>query len=105
MISFHRWIMENCNGTTKEHMDELLKAESDWWTLQIIYNSFANPEMSDAKGQGLRKKYFNNLGHLYPGRTQRLNDCKDFKELQDRLSGTEYFKYFERIPEPARGKD
>jgi len=33
LISFHRWIMANCNGATKEHMDELLKAEGDWETL------------------------------------------------------------------------
>jgi hypothetical protein len=32
-VSFHRWIRENCNGGTIEHMDELLKAESDWETL------------------------------------------------------------------------
>ena len=50
LITFHRWIMENCNGTTKEHMDELLKAEGDWETLQIIYNSFNKPEMKDSKG-------------------------------------------------------
>lgn len=50
LISFHRWIMANCNGTTKEHMDELLKAESDWETLQIIYNSFNKPEMTAAVG-------------------------------------------------------
>jgi len=25
--------MGNCNDSTKEHMDELLKAESDWETL------------------------------------------------------------------------
>jgi len=85
LVSFHRWIMKNCNGTTQEHMDELLKCESDWETLQIIYNSFNKPEMKDAKGQGLRKKYFNNLGHLYPGRTKKLNDSKEFKDLQDRL--------------------
>lgn len=30
---YHRWIMANCNGTTKDQMDELLKAESDWETL------------------------------------------------------------------------
>ena len=72
LISFHRWIMKNCNGTTKEHMDELLKVESDWETLQILYNSFNKPDMNDAKGQGMRKKYFNNLGHLYPGRTKKL---------------------------------
>ena len=42
LITFHRNIMSTCNDTTKEHMDELLKAESDWETLQIIYNSFNN---------------------------------------------------------------
>lgn len=104
LISFHRWIMENCNGTTQEHMDELLKAESDWETLQIIYNSFNKPEMKDAKGQGLRKKYFNNLGHLYPGRTKKLNDCKEFRELQERLAGTDYYHHFQRIPDPVRAE-
>jgi hypothetical protein len=50
LVQFHRWIMDTCNGTTQEYMDELLKCESDWETLQIIYNSFNKPEMSDAKG-------------------------------------------------------
>lgn len=62
-------------------MDDILKAESDWETLQIIYNSFSRPDMSDAKGQSMRKKFFNNLGHLYPGRAKALQECKDFKEL------------------------
>ena len=50
--------------------------------------------MSDAKGQGLRKKYFNNLGHLYPDRTRKLNDSREFKDLVDRLEGTPYHKHF-----------
>jgi len=104
LVQFHRWIMNNCNGTTQEQMDELLKCESDWETLQIIYNSFNKAEMSDAKGQGLRKKYFNNLGHLYPGRTKRLNDSKEFKDLVDRLDGTDYHKYFTRIPDPIKAE-
>jgi len=62
-------------------MDELLKSESDWETLQIIYNSFTRQELASASGQSLRQKYFNNLGHLYPGRTQALNNSKEFKEL------------------------
>lgn len=33
LISFHRWIMTNCNGTTQEIMDDILKTESDWETL------------------------------------------------------------------------
>ena len=81
LINFHRWIRNNCNGGTIEVMDDLLKAESDWETLQIIYNSFTRAEMNNSNNQGLRKKYFNNLGHLYPGRTKSLNDCKDYKEF------------------------
>lgn len=42
LSTYHRNIMSNCNGGTQEQMDELLKAESDWATLQIIYNSFNN---------------------------------------------------------------
>ena len=91
LISFHRWIMTNCNGTSKEVMDDILKSESDWETLQIIYNSFTRQDMSDVKGQSMRKKFFNNLGHLYPGRTKKLNDSKDFKEFQDRLEGSSYW--------------
>lgn len=43
LVQFHRWIMSECNGTTQEHMDDILKAESDWETMQIIYNSFSRP--------------------------------------------------------------
>ena len=69
ITEFHRWVMASCNETTQEHMDELLKAEADWETIQIIYNSFNKPDMNDSKGQALRNKFFNNLGHLYPDRS------------------------------------
>lgn len=102
LIEFQRTIKATCNDTTIEVMDDLLKAESDWETLQIIYNSFNKSELRDDKGQSLRKKYFNNLGHLYPGRTKKLNDSKEFKELQDRLEGSSYYKFFQRIPDPVK---
>jgi V-type H+-transporting ATPase subunit d len=105
LFQYHKWIMENCDGTTQEQMDELLKCESDWETLQIIYNTFSKKELSDAKGQGLRKKYFNNLGHLYPNRTKRLNDSRDFKDLLDKLEGSQYYQYFEQLPDPLRADD
>lgn len=50
--------------------------------------------MSDAKGQGQRKKFFNNLGHLYPDRTKLLNDSKDFKTLVNSLEGSTYYQTF-----------
>lgn len=102
LISFHRWIMANCNEGTREVMDELLKAESDWETIQIIYNSFNRPGMADARGQSLRAKYFNNLGHLYPDRTRALNESREFRELQDKLQSTPYHKYLSKVPDPVR---
>jgi len=105
LITFHRWTMANCNDGTQIVMDDLLKAESDWETLQIIYNSFSRPEMSDAKGQSMRKKFFNNLGHLYPGRTKGLQETRDFKDFQEKLIGSGYADYFQKIPEPKAGAD
>lgn len=53
----------------------------------------------------MRKKYFNNLGHLYPGRTKNLQACKDYNEFKERLIGTSYYEHFGRIPEPKAGAD
>ena len=102
LLSFHRWIMANCNEGTKAVMDEMLKAESDWETIQIIYNSFSRPDMADARGQSLRSKYFNNLGHLYPDRTKALNESREFRELQEKLVGTPYHEHLTRVPDPVR---
>ena len=103
LISFHRWIMSNCNEATCEVMDDILKTESDWETMQIIYNSFNRNELTNAKGQSMRKKYFNNLGHLYPSRTKKLSDARDYKDFVDKLQNSTYYDYFTRIPEPKAG--
>ena len=52
LTEFHRWIMANCNETTCEHMDELLKAESDWESLQIVYNSFNQASLGSGSAAG-----------------------------------------------------
>lgn len=102
LIQFHRWIMAHCNGATQEVMDGLLKAESDWETIQIIYNSFTRPAMSDARGKSLREKYFNNLGYLYPDRTRKLNDSKEFRDLLEGLEGTSYHESLSKVPDPIK---
>ena len=89
ITEFHRWVMRECNDTTREHMDELLKAESDWETLQIVYNTLSQSQNASGKEQS--KKWFNNLGHLHPGRTTgdsaqnsakaSIAEVKDFAEL------------------------
>jgi vacuolar-type H+-ATPase subunit C/Vma6 len=105
LASFHRWVVGNCNGDTSAIMDDILKSEADWETLQIIYNSMSRESMRDAKGMGLRQKYFNNLGHLYPARTKNLNECRDFPKLQELLTNTEYYAPFSTIPDPLRSEN
>jgi len=53
----------------------------------------------------MRKKFFNNLGHLYPGRTKKLSESRDFKDFQDKLCNTSYEEYFQKIPEPKGGNE
>lgn len=81
LIQFHRYIMANCNGSTQEHMDHILKSESDWSTLQTCYNTLTGDE--DTK-KGARK-FANNLGHLYPAYHKLLMDAKSFPEIQKNL--------------------
>jgi hypothetical protein len=46
-------------------MDDMLKFESDCMTIQIIFNSLANKQLSDSRGrEGERRKYINALGKL-----------------------------------------
>jgi len=49
-------------------------------------------------------KYFNNLGHLYPDRTKKLNESKDFGELVGTLDSSSYHKYFKQIPDPIKAE-
>jgi len=60
--------------------------------------------MSDARGQSLREKYFNNLGHLYPDRTKLLNGSREFRELQEGLSSTPYQAFLARVPDPVKAE-
>lgn len=73
--------MANCNDGTKIVMDDILKAESDWETIQLIYNSFAGRQEGSLKKDVRVEKFFNKLGHLYPDRTRKLNDTNKFSDL------------------------
>lgn len=105
LTEFHRWTMQNCNESTREVMDELLKAESDWETLQIIYNSFGKADVQGSSGKSHLKNLFNNLGHLYPGRTSKLTESRDYRELQEGLRCTSYYDHFQKIQDPVAAND
>lgn len=90
--------MAHTNGTTQEEMDHILKAESDWSTLQTVYNTLTGDE--DTKKS--TKKFANNLGHLYPAYHKPLMDAKSFQEIQKTLQYTYYEKSMARVAEPVK---
>ena len=101
---FHKFCMNNLNGTSQLFMDDLLKFESDCMTLQIIYNSIDIKGLSDAKGrQGERKKYINSLGYLYPDKDQELTEVDSFEKLRAAVKGFEYEQMLGQVTDvPSR---
>lgn len=71
---FHRWIMANCNECTREWMDDVLKAEADWETLQVHYMGFLPRRGGGDAGAGkdMFRNLQHNLGNLYPARSEQL---------------------------------
>jgi V-type H+-transporting ATPase subunit d len=67
---FSDFCQRNLNPTSADMMDELIKFEADFKTIQVIYNSIGNRELNTtAKILEARKKLCPALGYLYP-------DCK-----------------------------
>ena len=87
LTEMYEYCESRINPQSAEVMLDLLKFESDCQTIQIIYNTIGNKELSDAKGaQTERRKYINRIGHLYPDRDNELSTSDDFRKLQDAVA-------------------
>lgn len=65
-------------------MEDLLKFEADFKTIQVIYNSIGNRELNTAaKVQEARKKLCPSLGYLYPDAKNLLMNANTFDQLKD----------------------
>ncbi len=83
LTEMHKFCTTQLNETSREMMEELLKFESDCMTIQIIYNSLGNKELTEAKGrEAERKKYIHLLGKLYPGRDKELTEADSLEKLK-----------------------
>lgn len=87
-------------------MDDMLKFESDCMTIQIIFNSLANKQLSDSRGrEGERRKYINALGYLYPDRDRELTEADTLDKLKDCMKGFEYEKMLNQVTDdPTKEK-
>ena len=104
LAEFHRWIMAHCNDATCEHMDNLLKAEADWETLNVNYMGLSRNKDGNAGAadKDYVKNLQHNLGHLYPGFSDTLAMSKDYTDFVNNLACSPYHEYFTKIPDPAQ---
>ena len=69
-------------------MEDLLKFEADFKTIQVIYNSIANRELNTiAKVQEARKKLCPSLGYLYPDAKPLLMNATTVDQLREAVNG------------------
>lgn len=75
MQEFYRFCRTELAETSARIMEDLLKFESDWQTIQIIENSRLYSGLVDARGDSERKKYISKVGYLYPERFEAINSA------------------------------
>ena len=83
----YKFCTTKLEGPSREIMEDLLKFESDCMTIQIIYNSLGNRELTEAKGrEAERKQYIHLLGKLYPGRDKELTQADTIDKLKSAVA-------------------
>ena len=78
-------------------MQDLLKFESDWQTIQIIENSRSFQGLVDGRGESERRKYISKVGYLYPDRSEKLNAANDLNAMRAALEATPYHACLAKI--------
>lgn len=85
---FYDFCTKNLNSTSMAMMEDLLKFEADFKTVQVIYNSMGNRELNTiAKIQEARKKLCPSLGYLYPDAKPALMNATSIEQLRDAVRG------------------
>jgi V-type H+-transporting ATPase subunit d len=107
LTELYKFCTTELDGPSREIMEDLLKFESDCMTIQIIYNSLGNKELTDAKGrEAERKKYIHLLGRLYPGRDTELTSADSLEKLKEAVRPyDQYKKMLEHVPEPGKDEE
>lgn len=100
--NFYEFCSTKLNGVSTEMLDDLLKFEADWKTLQVIYNSIGNKEFSsDDKLRRNRTQLFPNFGYLYELRKELLV-VKDLETLKEKAKAEYYRDLLRDVPDPMK---
>lgn len=85
---FHLFCQQFLNSTSDNMMNDLIKFEADFKTIQVIYNSIGNRELNTtAKILEARKKLCPAIGYLYPDCKTALLNATTLDHLKDAVKG------------------
>lgn len=88
-------------------MEDLVKFEADFKTIQVIYNSIGNKELNTAaKVTEARKKLCPALGYLYPDSKTSLLNATSVEQLKEAIKGAfNYAEIVNEAPDPSKKED
>lgn len=104
---FHEFCQAKLNPTSWDMMDDLVKFEADFKTIQVIYNSIGNKELNtNAKVIEARKKLCPALGYLYPDGKTALMNANSLEQLKDAVRSVgNYAEIVNEAPDPSKKED
>jgi len=107
LTEMYKFCTTQFEGPSREMMEELLQFESDCMTMQIIYNSLGNKELTESKGrQAERKQYIHLLGKLYPGRDKELTMADSLEKLKAAVAPyDQYRRMLDQVPDPNKEEE
>lgn len=101
---FYNFCTKNLNEISQEYMLDILKFESDYMTIQIIYNSIGNKDFqSTAARTSFRKRLCPTIGYLYPDCERDLINATTLDNLRDAVRGiNNYYDVLKEVPDPSK---
>lgn len=104
---FYEFCEAKLNPTSWAMMNDLIKFEADFKTVQVIYNSIGNKELNTAaKVAEARKKLCPSLGYLYPDAKTPLMNAVSVEQLKDAIRGVgNYADIVNEAPDPTKKED
>jgi len=104
---FFAFCEEHLSATSQDFMLDILKFEADFKTIQIIYNSIGNRELSSADQRGSkRRRLCPSLGYLYPDCEKSLVDSSSLDQLREAVKGINgYYELLKDAPDPSKREE
>jgi V-type H+-transporting ATPase subunit d len=104
---FFNFCREKLYPLSQEVMGDLIQFEADFKTIQVIYNSIGNKELTSAINRTTtRKKLCPTLGLLYPDCEKDLGAATTLDDLRKAVTGKgNYGDLLRDVPDPAKKEE